>query len=73
MSTDAQRGRVSAAGVTGSCELPDTGSGDQTQVLWEINKCFQLSHLSSPKKHSLCKIPIIAWHDGIGISSIGEG
>ena len=36
-------------GVTGSCELPDMGTENRTQVLCKSSKCSSLlSHLSSP-------------------------
>jgi hypothetical protein len=27
------------AGVTGGCELPGMGAGNQTRVLWKSSKC----------------------------------
>ena len=47
--------RFSWTGVTGSCELPDVGAKNQTQVLCHRSKCsYPLNHLSSI---SHCPIP----------------
>lgn len=33
-------GGIRFFGVTGSCELPDTGVGSQTQVLWRARSAL---------------------------------
>jgi hypothetical protein len=35
--------------ITGGCEVPDVGAGDQEKVLWKHNKCS--SSLSHPSSH----------------------